>query len=994
MADRPIDLGTLRQRLRLEKGPRFWRSLEELADTESFRQWLRQEFPPGASGEPDDPSRRRFLQLMAASFALAGISACTRQPREAIVPYVQQPEQILPGKPLYYATATLLGGFATGVLVETHEGRPTKVEGNPEHPASLGASDAFMQASVLELYDPDRSQVVLEKGAIRPWSSFVAAVGTALRAQAAKQGAGLRILTERVTSPTLAAQIHRVLEKYPQAKWYAYEPAAPDAARLGARLAFGEEVAVRWEVSRADAILSLDADFLAEGPGHLRYAREFASRRRPRGEDPGMNRLYVVEGSPSITGAAADHRLRVRSSEVEDIARRLASRLGLSVPERSRLGEAVERWIEAVAKDLERRPGRSLVLAGDRQPPIVHAIAHAINERLGNVGATVIYTEPIEVSPGPAATAIAELAEEMEKGAAELLLILGGNPVYDAPADLEFGRRLEKVRLSVRLGLYEDETSALCHWHLPLAHPFETWGDARAYDGTATILQPLIAPLYDGRSPLEVLSIVLGEPERTAHDIVRDTWKRERPEGDFEAFWRRALHDGLVRGSAAAPRTVRLRDDWASAPGSPPGEGLEIVFRTDPTVYDGRFGNNGWLQELPKPLTKLTWDNAAELSPATALRLGVRTEDVVEIVLGSRRIEAPVWVEPGHADDSVTLALGYGRTRAGRVGSGAGFDAYRLRTVETPWIALGAVVRPTGRRLRLATTQEHHSMEGRHLVRSASLDRYREHPDFAQHLEHAPPPDLTLFEPWPYPGHAWGMAIDLGACIGCGACVVACQAENNIAVVGKDQVARGREMHWIRIDRYYEGDPQDPETVHQPVLCMHCENAPCEVVCPVGATVHSDEGLNDMVYNRCVGTRYCANNCPYKVRRFNWYLYSDWRTPSLKLVRNPDVTVRSRGVMEKCTYCVQRIQRARIDARREGRPIRDGEILTACQQACPTEAIVFGDTNDPESRVAKRKADPRNYALLGELNTRPRTTYLARIRNPNPDLERPGAREA
>jgi MoCo/4Fe-4S cofactor protein with predicted Tat translocation signal len=988
------ELAALRARLGRSAGARFWRSLEEAADTPAFREWLEREFPAGASEWHDARGRRDFLKLMAASMALAGLSGCgIAPPAEKILPYVRAPEEIIPGRPLFYATAHVLSGYATGIVVESHTGRPTKIEGNQLHPASFGATDCFAQAAILGMYDPDRSQTVRQAGRISTWELFVNAANLELEAQRATRGAGLRILTGAVTSPTLTWQLRELLAEFPAARWHAWEPLGRDNAREGARMAFGEPVESQLRIENAEVILALDADFLAFGPGAVRYAREFARRRRPE-SGAAMNRLYVAEPSPSLTGAMADHRLPLRAAEVSALARALATRLGIG--EQQPLPEALrthEQWIAAVARDLERTHGRSLVVAGETQPAEVHALVHAINAALGNAGRTVIHTEPVDAAAAHNAASLAALVEEMRAGQVEALLMLGGNPVYDAPADLGFAEALEGIRFRVHLSLYDDETSRLAHWHVPAAHPLESWSDARAYDGTATILQPLIAPLYGGKSAHELLAAFAARTTRAGHDIVREYWQTQFSAADFERRWRRALHDGIVEGTAAAER--RIAPVAAYRPGGrpalPPPEpraGLEIVFRPDPSVYDGRFASNGWLQELPRPLTKITWENAALVSPADAERLGLREEDEVELELDGRKVAAPVVILPGQAPGSVAVHLGYGRTRAGRVGNGAGFSAYALRR----WAALGAetglVVRKTGRRHRLARTQSHHSMEGRPLALAATADEYRENPEVFHQQLHKPPAGLTLYPAHPYEGYSWGMAIDLTACIGCNACTIACQAENNIPIVGKREVARGREMHWIRVDRYFEGKLDAPDVYHQPVPCMHCENAPCEVVCPVAATAHSSEGLNDMVYNRCVGTRYCANNCPYKVRRFNFFQYTDRDTPSLKLGRNPNVTVRSRGVMEKCTYCVQRINSARITAEMEGRKIRDGEIQTACQAVCPAQAIIFGDINDPESRVSRLKAQARNYGLLDDINTRPRTTYLARLRNPNPEIER------
>jgi MoCo/4Fe-4S cofactor protein with predicted Tat translocation signal len=990
-ADTPrLDLVAIRQRLARTTGQEYWRSLEELAQTEDFQWFLDNEFPRQASGWRSAVDRRQFLQLMGASLALAGLSACTRQPTEHIVPYVRQPEEIVPGQPLFFATALPIGGVASAVLVESHMGRPTKVEGNPEHPASLGATDAFAQASVLTLYDPDRSQVITNVGDIRTWSAFTAAMRSALEGQREQRGAGLRVLTETVTSPTLADQLRQLQAAFPAAQWHQYEPVQHDNALAGARAAFGEDVDARYRFDQADVILSLDADFLSCGPGHLRYVRDFTAKRRVQGEHSQMNRLYAVESTPTNTGAMADHRLPLRASQIEDFARAVAA--GLGVPLQAPAGlEPQVKWIAALVRDLQKHRGASLVVAGEEQPAAVHALAHAMNDALGNVGRTVIYAEPVVAQPTLQTQSLRDLVTDMAAGKVAVLLILGGNPVYNAPADVPFTTALTKVPLSVHLSLYNDETSQLCHWHISAAHALESWSDSRAYDGTITIMQPLIAPLYDGKTAHEVLTLLSDRPDRSSHDIVRDYWKERHGAADFEHFWRKTLHDGFIPDSASPAKQVTLRPvagiDVLRSDTKAKRQGLEIIFRADPTIFDGRFANNGWLQELPKALTRLTWDNTALISPVTAERLGLTNEDVVELAYGGRTVRAPIWIMPGHAPDAVTVYLGHGRTHAGKVGTGAGFNAYALRTADAPWFADGLALRKTGDRYPLASTQHHHSMEGRPLVRVASLDEYRAHPDFAREMEEQPPPDETMYPPeHPYEGNAWGMTIDLNSCVGCNACVVACQAENNIAVVGKTEVARGHEMHWIRVDRYYAGDLDNPETYHQPVPCMQCENAPCEVVCPVGATVHSSEGLNDMVYNRCVGTKYCSNNCPYKVRRFNWFLYSDWTTESLKPLRNPDVTVRSRGVMEKCTYCVQRISHARIDAQKENRAIRDGEVVTACQQVCPAEAITFGNINDKDSRVAHLKAEPRNYALLSSLNTRPRTTYLARLHNPNPEI--------
>ncbi len=991
-----IDIAEVRNKLEELRGREYWRSLEQIARTEEFQEHLHREFRVPIDSGID---RRELLTLMGASMALAGLTGCTRQPEERILPYVRTPEELAAGQPLFYATAHVQGGYARGILAETHNGRPTKIEGNELHPGSLGATDIFAQASILSLYDPDRSQTLTRLGEIRPWSALLADVKLVLEKERPAKGAGLRILTPTVTSPTLAAQLSDFLAAFPAAKWISWEPCSRENAAEGARLAFGAPLETRYAFEKADVVLSLDADFLGGGPAQPRYVRDFASRRR----DPaGFSRLYVVESTPSLTGARADHRRPMRPAEIVAFARTVAGAVGPArSPVQTKTAGETDLFTSAVVADLAKHAGKSIVVAGDTQPPEVHALAHLANEILGNVGKTVFTSDPVAAGALSGTPAFVELAREIAAGNVAMLLVLGGNPVFSAPADLKFAEIMERVPLRIRLGLYDDETSAHCHWHIPAAHPFEAWSDARAFDGTVTILQPLIAPLYDGKSVHEVLAALSEQPERTGHDIVKAFWSKQVTATDFERFWRRALHDGVVADTALAPKTVKVNRTWTSTsteratPGAP---SLVALFRPDPSIHDGEHANNGWLQELPKPLTKLTWDNAALVAPSTAERLKLANEDVVTLTLDGRTTQAPVLVLPGQAEDCVTLHLGHGRTRGGRLSSGAGFDAYRLRSSAAPWAAEGLQLAATGRRRELAYTSHHHSMETpvgkRDIVRAATSVEYARDPEvFSKMGEEPPGPELTLYPKLPTGHYAWGLSIDLATCVGCNACVVACQAENNIPIVGREQVRRGRIMQWIRVDGYYEGGLDNPATFHQPVPCMHCENAPCEVVCPVAATVHSAEGLNEMVYNRCVGTRYCSNNCPYKVRRFNFLLYSDFTTETLKLARNPDVSVRSRGVMEKCSYCVQRINRARIEAEKENRPIRDGEIVTACQQACPAQAIVFGNINDPQSRVSRAKAEKRNYGLLAELGVRPRTTYLASLSNPNAALSQAGTKD-
>ena len=928
----------------------------------------------------DRVSRRRFLALSGASLALAGEAACA-VPRDQIVPYVRPPQSLVPSEPLYFASADVLGGYAHGTLIETHTGRPTKVEGNLQHPASLGATDAFGQASVLNLYDPARSQAITENGQPSTWQVFSEELRRLL-ATLPSGGDGLRFLSGTITSPTFGAQMRQTLQRYPQARWHRWEPVGRDNARAGAQLAFGQVVEARYHFDAADVVVMLDADTLAWSPGRVRYQHDLALRRRP--EHGALSRLYAVESTPSLFGAIADHRLPLPAHAIEAFAFALAGALGVNVgvaPPPPPAG-VPSGWLEALASDLRARGRTALVVAGDAQPPSVHALAHSLNAALGSAGTTVEYTAPVEVDPVDHPTSLAQLTSDMTAGRVALLVMLGTNPVYTAPSDIPFASSLTNVATRVHLGPYDDETAALSTWHIPELHPMETWSDARSYDGTASILQPVIEPLYDGRSAHELLALFGDQPQSPSHDLVKSFWQAQHNAPDFDVYWRRMLSAGAIDGTAFASEQVSVQSGWGSAvqPAAQPAAGsLELVFRPDPSVFDGRFASNGWLQELPRPLSKLTWDNVALVSPATAQRLGLANQDVVELRAQGRALQAPVWLLPGQADDSIAVTLGYGRSLGAGAGTGAGFDAYALRTSTAPWFDTSLEVARSGGTYALASTQGHYDMQGRDLVLTVTPEQLQTPPQNQQ-------PTISLYPPFPYPENVWGMVIDLNACVGCNACIVACQSENNIPVVGKEEVARGREMQWLRVDTYFASDAPNPRMLQQLVPCMQCEIAPCELVCPVGATVHSNEGLNDQVYQRCVGTRYCSNNCPYKVRHFNFFEYADFTTPSLKLGRNPEVTVRSRGVMEKCTYCVQRITAARIQAETENRPIQDGEVLTACQAACPSGAIVFGNLADPASQVAQQRALPRNYTLLAELNTRPRTTYLATVPNPNPAI--------
>ena len=968
-----------------------------------------QELPVPSAVPSAGVDRRGFLALLGASVALAELPGCTRQPPEKIVPYVRQPEVAPAGAPVFYATSMVHAGYATGLLVRSVTGRPVKIEGNPDHPASLGATDTFAQAALFSLYDPGRAQVITRLGRVTTWSRLTKELAEVTAVLRAEGGAGVHLLTGAVTSPSLAAEIGRFLAELPGARWARFEPAGPHHTRAGAMMAFGAPVDVRYDLREADVLCTLDSELLASGPGSLRYARDFARRRHAgdagalghtsslRGDlplSPRMNRMYSIESSPTSTGTLADHRLALRPSEVAVFAAVLAAELGV-VPEGAPVVPAsplVRRWARAVARDLRASAGRCVVVAGEPCPPAVHALAAIVNEALGNVGKTVLFTEPVEVGAASDLTSLQELTDEMRGGRVRLLVVLEGNPVYTAPADLDFGRAMGRVDLAIHLSTHVDETSERCHYHVPAAHFLEAWGDARAFDGTVSLLQPLLEPLYGGRTALEVVSALRGKPAATSLELVQAHWRAEMGEEGFSGLWERALERGFFVGTAAPPRPAAVVPGavamaLAAIAGVARTAGsLELAIRVDPCVDDGRHSQNAWLQELPKPQTKQTWENAAWMSPATAAKLGARTGDIVQIARDGRSVAAPALVVRDHADATVTVHLGYGRT-TGEVARGLGFDAYRLRTSTHLWHGPGLLVRRVGEGPPLAITQGDFDPHQRPHVRVATLRDLEERPGIVRAMGHAPAPGESLYPPWPRGERQWGMNIDQNVCTGCSACVIACQAENNIPVVGREEVLRGREMHWLRIDRYEVETGGELAIVNQPMMCVHCELAPCEYVCPVEATTHSAEGLNEMTYNRCVGTRYCQNNCPYKVRRFNFLDYHAGDADVVRLGRSPDVTVRSRGVMEKCTYCVQRIAAGRIAAEIEARPVRDGEVVTACQAACPTGAIVFGDVSDPSARVTRMKADPRSYGVLEELGTRPRTTHLARIRNLDPELE-------
>jgi molybdopterin-containing oxidoreductase family iron-sulfur binding subunit len=1182
---------------------RTYRSLDELSDTPEFREMLNREFPQAASEWEDGVSRRNFIKLMGASLALAGLTtACAPRPVEKIVPYVQQPEHMVPGKALFYASTFPWAGFGKGVLVEQHEGRPTKIEGNPDHPSSLGAADVWGQASVLTMYDPDRATSITHNGNVSSWGAFTTSLADALvyedwngkKLTKRSKPARIHFLTETITSPTIKAQMDLLkTQGNISVEWHAHDAVGRENIRAGARQAFGEEVEPIYAFDAAATIVALDSNFFVDEPGSLRYARDYMENRRVRAldkeylRDAPANRLYAIESTPTLVGAMADVKMRVRPSEVHAFAAALHQAVAAGKAEGVAAPKGSEKWFGKLVDELLANKGRSLVIAGEYAPIEVHVLAHAINAALGNIAtgaadaATSAAKEPatqpatrpsgegaepaghpegdhvelaahgkpvslipvVEASPANGVESLKNLVDAINAGSVDLLFILGGNPAYSAPADLNFEQMLQGIYpdskenpnpykkgkfFAAYLGLYEDETARQVEWCVPETHYFEAWGDIRAHDGTASIIQPLIAPLYQAcRSPVELLATLIervtgasvsaatqpatqpagAQGSTSGYEIVRGTWFNwltQNGGGDFEKFWMQSLHDGVVgfqKGKPAttafAPKAVTFKGDAAKASQVPAPTDFTLIIRPDPNVWDGHLANNSWLQELPKPLTKITWDNALLISPGAAKALELASDDkghvfrakyteangkTMDVTVGGRTLKGvPVWVLPGHPDKCATLYLGYGRRAPGlRVAKpedgDLGFNAYTLRSSDARWNITNATWAKAGGTYKLAVTQNHQVINKelnheRELVIQGDSIRevaaeYAEEfnnkqgtplPKSAPGAEHKPynadenlhlarrvglpiiPDEPALSPVGLFPANpdqgaahdnnyaAWGMVIDQTACIGCQACVMACNAENNVPVVGKEQVINEREMHWLRIDTYYVGrsaepdaeknDPHghsntveiaDPEkTYFQPLPCMQCEKAPCELVCPVGATVHSKEGLNDMAYNRCVGTRYCSNNCPYKVRRFNFLKYQDDSTPVLKLLRNPDVTVRSRGVMEKCTYCVQRISRGRIEAKKAEVKLLDGgaspevgmdkfnevlrEIKTACQQSCPTQAIIFGNMADPKSPIFQLKREPVgfHYGLLAEINTRPRTTYLARIDNPQHGEKKP-----
>lgn len=1032
-----------------DNGPKYWRSIEHLNDSPAVKPWLEREFPAGASEFKDEQGRREFLKLMSASmlFAGLGLTGC-RRPVETILPFSKMPEGYIHGVSQFFATSMPTRGASIPLVVRSHEGRPVKIEGNIQHPLGNGGTDLYAQASILNLYDPDRAMRYTRGGNTVSREVALDHLGQVSQLAASKAGEGLTFLAASNNSPSRARLQAEIAAKLPKATWTTFEPVDTDIHRRAASQVYGTGVIPRFHLDRATTILSLDCDFIGSEDNAQVNIAGFAKGRKVSKPGDSMSRLYIVESLMSLTGANADHRMRRSPSAIPAIAAQFADAIvnGASVS---------EKWVAECAKDLIANKGKAIVVAGHRQPLEVHLLAWAINNALGSLGHT------ITLLPAPAAKELgfADLLAALNAGSVDTLVILGGNPAYNAPVDANFSAAAKKAREVIRLGYYEDETAPLATWHYSEAHFLESWGDGRTTDGTYVPVQPLVEPLFGGLTELELLARILGYAQPSAYEVVRSTFRTLAGEADYENHWKTLLHDGFLPNSAptiVAPGFALSTLPAVSKSVSGSSTSLEVVFHKDSTLDDGRYNNNGWLQELPDPVTKLVWDNAVLLSPKTASELGLRANgeakdgryqnDLVEIELGGRKIKGAVWVQPGLADNTVALALGYGRERTGRIGIGTGFNAYSLRTSAASNSAVGAKLTKTGVKYELATPQEHGLMEGRPIIREGNIEQFKEKPDFAKNMDlEAHAPNAGPIYKHPYVAnpeqksqvHQWGMSIDLNSCVGCNACVMACQSENNIPIVGKEQVTRGREMAWLRIDRYFSSSSknhdeasEDPQMIHQPMLCQHCESAPCESVCPVNATVHDEEGLNVMAYNRCVGTRYCSNNCPYKVRRFNFFDYNRrtleqlkgpwyptpmlnqmdgefglkrwWNNPDrgyrpedewelTKLVKNPDVTVRMRGVMEKCTFCVQRIENAKINQKVKAGAsgdvqVPEGAFTTACAQACPADAIVFGNLLDPKSRVSMLKDQPRNYSVLGFLDTKPRTTYLARLRNPNPAM--------
>ena len=1001
----------------------YWKSLNQLAQNKEYKKFEEREFPENATELTDQVSRRSFLRVMGASIALAGFASC-RKPVQKILPYSRQPEDMIIGEPLFYATGMPFQDTLTGLLITNNEGRPTKIEGNQDHPASLGRTSIYNQASVLGMYDPDRSRSPVFNGQNVSKEDFI----TFAAEHFEDQNRRILFIDEATSSPTYHRLKQQILDQYPNAEWVTFEPFSENNRIEGTQIAFGQRLRTVNHYDRADLVIALDDDFMSPY-GHINSVEnslKLTEKRKVDSVDDPMSRIYAVENSFTNTGSYADHRLRLKASEIAPFTYALAARLseeisGLEAFNNVTNSFSTHEWAEKLAEELLANRGNSIVSVGSEHSPELHAAVSAINLALENVGATVTHhTLPYRENRNEH-QAFIDAINELQAGVFDTVVLVGTNVAYTAPSDLNLEDAMGNADTKIHLSDYVDETSRLCDWHVNRAHYLEYWGDGLAYSGERSIIQPQIQPLFDGVSEIELLGILLSGEEASGYDLVQETWQ-EFITTDFDRQWEQILHDGILPETGFESVSVALAGNFASniepALSAEAVSGIEIAIKPDARVFDGRFSNNSWLQELPEPMTKITWDNVAQMSPATAEQLGIppersfRNNDVptVRIAAGNETIEIAAWIVPGHADNSITLTTGYGRSGLGRVADGVGVDTYPLRTSESMFYQ-PANVEATGASYEIACVQDHHSLEGRDMIRTATLQEYRENPDFASFEnthgfevpgmkealakgdERGP---ISLFNEQYGPDHQpqWGMTIDLNSCFGCGVCTIACQAENNIPVIGKREVGRRRIMHWIRTDRYYEGDSENPKAYHQPVPCMHCELAPCEQVCPVSATTHSEDGINQMTYNRCIGTRYCSNNCPFKVRRFNFFNYTkEYLTTGddpeiIQMAMNPEVTIRFRGVMEKCTYCVQRVNREKIKSKiaTGSRKPADGTVKTACQQACPSNAISFGDLTDANSEVSKKKRNNRNYVMLEEMNVRPRTSYLAKLTNKNPEL--------
>jgi MoCo/4Fe-4S cofactor protein with predicted Tat translocation signal len=977
-------------------GKNYWRSLEQLDNSTEYVNFVKNEFPDGTFDLPNGISRKKFLSLMGASLAMAGLVGC-RRPVEKIIPHVIEPENIIPGVPKHYSTSFSIAGDVYGAVVENHEGRPTKIEGNPSHPLTKGKSNSWLQGTILDLYDPDRLKNITNSKKEAKLSDFLTIWNTLTKKYASTNGEGFAVLTETTNSPTFERLKNLFIDNFPKVDWVTWEPISDENILNGIKDISGSSVIPKYTIGKAKVIVSLDSDFLNTETNSISNTFDFSNARRVKSEKNEMNRLYVIENSLSLTGGMADHRYRLTSSQMGELTLTLISELkelGLNISAKKPSSNVIDKtWVKELAKDLFKNKGKSLVMAGRGLSSDIHALVFAINNTLSNLGNTVEYFTTDNSSLSDTAK-FGKFSKKLNSGKISTLIMFGGNPVYNAPSNFNFANGLKRVNNTIHLSTQENETSTLSDWVINKSHALESWGDTKTAFGDFAITQPQIEPLFNGISSIEFLARLTGDMT-TGYELVRTTWSSILDK-NFNQKWDRVLHDGIFTKNLKSVKSRVKTNLTKFIPKS--NSKLEIVFKTSPSLFDGRFANNGWLQETSDPITKLAWDNVALMSHSTAQSLNVKNNDMIAIKNENGKIEIPVWVMPGHADNSISIELGYGRTVCGRIGDNVGQNAYLLRDSNSMWLTSDVMITKLNKTMLLACTQDHHGLDTEKLAadaiqerlpmiyRESTFEEYQNNPKFVEEYDSKIPLKSMWDEHEYKDSPQWGMSIDLNVCTGCNACSVSCQSENNIPIIGKEQVEKGREMSWMRMDRYYTGDMDNPEVAIQPVNCQHCEMAPCEQVCPVAATTHTEDGLNGMTYNRCVGTRYCANNCPYKVRRFNFYNYTKDLPEIVQMAQNPDVTVRFRGVMEKCTFCVQKINQAKIKVNNENRELVDGDVVSACQQSCPADAIVFGDLTDPNSKISLAKKENRDYALLGELNLKPRVTYLAKLRNPNPAL--------